>query len=296
MKRLAPAKLNLCLRIVRQREDGYHELQTVFQLIDLCDELHFTEREDGQINRLGGLADLAAANDLTVRAAQLLKTHAKTVNAGVDIQLDKRIPAGGGLGGGSSDAATALLALNTLWDCQLNIKQLSAIGLTLGADVPVFIQQQNAYAEGVGETLFQLPNEYSHAAFVVVTPPCHVNTQQIFQHPQLQRDTGYTQPQELFESLLTSPLSQPDNLVSLNDCEALVSQLFPPVANALAVLREHGPAQLTGTGASVFLPCADITTAEAIQRQLPTEWQSWAVKGYPSMASINDLTAGSQTV
>lgn len=277
---LAPAKLNLFLYITGQRCNGYHELQTVFVLLDLYDELDFTLRDDKEIERIGGLTDVADDDDLVIRAAKLLKHTAEATLdrpvQGVTISLQKNIPAGAGLGGGSSDAATTLLALNQLWNCQLNVSQLATLGLQLGADVPVFVYQQHAFAEGVGEQLQPLNPQIQAQmppAYVVITPAAHVCTQTVFQHPNLPRQT----PRRSLDILISLPAYH-----SHNDCESVVAQHYPDVAQALALLREYGPAQMTGTGASVFLPCSNLDEAAAIQQQLrprlPSDWKNWALR------------------
>ncbi|MFC4655765.1 MULTISPECIES: 4-(cytidine 5'-diphospho)-2-C-methyl-D-erythritol kinase [Rheinheimera] len=260
----APAKLNLFLHITGRRADGYHNLQTLFQLLDQGDQLQFTPRDDGQIQLRCNLPELETPDNLVLRAAALLK-HKAAASAGVDIYLEKQVPMGGGLGGGSSDAATTLAALNQLWGLGLSIKELAELGLTLGADVPVFVEGQTAYAEGVGEHLqpVSLPEKY----YLIVTPEVHVSTALVFQHPDLTRDTA---PLTLAQ-LLNSDWK--------NDCEALVKQLYPEVALVLDWLIEYAPSRMTGTGASVFAEFPDEFSARQTLHKLPSQWRAFVAKG-----------------
>lgn len=238
----APAKLNLMLHITGRRSSGpkagYHELQTVFQLLRWGDVLHFRLRSDGEVHRLSGPADVAPADDLTVRAAKLLQVEAQQLSSGVDIVIDKRLPMGGGLGGGSSNAATVLVALNKLWNCGLNTDELAVLGLQLGADVPVFIHGHNAWAEGVGELL--QPIELPQRWFLLLIPACHVATETVFNAEQLTRDTPI--------STIRAFLEQGGG----NDCEKVVVKSYSEVAQAIDSLAKVGGAKLTGTGACVF--------------------------------------------
>ncbi len=291
----APAKLNLFLHITGRRADGYHLLQTVFQFISYCDWLYFTPRNDGVIQRLSELPGVAPEHDLTVRAARLLQSHAPPLR-GADIRLDKRLPMGGGLGGGSSDAATTLVALNQLWGLNLPKAQLATLGLQLGADVPVFIHGHAAWAEGVGEILtpITLPEPW----YMVIAPPCHVLTEEIFSAPELTRDV----PALTIEGLLSSgsmpkrsehrDLQEPSAFVSTfvsgarNVCESVVCQRYPVVAAALAWLRRQPGAigaRMTGTGACVFAAFADESSARQTLQQLQREYgvgmQSFVARG-----------------
>lgn len=260
----APAKLNLFLHITGQREDGYHLLQTVFQFIDFCDELRFRVREDGAINRITGSADVPPASDLVVRAAQLLQEKAG-IRQGVDIELDKHIPMGAGLGGGSSDAATTLVALNQLWGLGWSREKLAELGLILGADIPIFIYGQAAWAEGVGEQ-FE-PISPSEPWYVVIIPPCHVPTSEIFKAADLTRDCP--------------PLTIRDFLAGqgINVCEPVVCERYPQVADALKWLSQYAPARMSGTGSSVFAAFPDEQKAQGILRQIPSGWQGVVAKG-----------------
>ncbi|WP_337842594.1 4-(cytidine 5'-diphospho)-2-C-methyl-D-erythritol kinase [Rheinheimera sp.] len=260
----APAKLNLFLHITGRRADGYHNLQTLFQLLDQGDELHFTPRHDGQVTLRCNLSELETPDNLVLRAAALLKNKASPA-AGVDIYLDKQVPMGGGLGGGSSDAATALVALNQLWQLGLTKAELAALGLQLGADVPVFVHGQTAFAEGVGEQL--KPVSLAEKYYLVVTPDVHVSTAVVFQHPDLPRNT----------TALT--LAQLLNSDWKNDCEALVKQLYPEVALVLDWLIEYAPSRMTGTGASVFAEFPDEFSARQTLHKLPSQWRAFVAKG-----------------
>ena len=273
----APAKLNLFLHITGRRADGYHLLQTVFQFINHCDWLYFTPRHDGVIRRVSELPGVAPEHDLTVRAARLLQDCA-TSQHGVDIRLDKRLPMGGGLGGGSSDAATTLVALNQLWGLHLPTEQLAALGLQLGADVPVFIHGHAAWAEGVGEimTPVTLPEPW----YVVIAPPCQVSTREIFSAPELTRDA----PTLTIEGFLSAVdlRSVGGGWGGSNACESVVSQRYPPVATALAWLRKQPGAtgtRMTGTGACVFAAFADESSARQTLQRIPANMQGFVARG-----------------
>ena len=260
----APAKLNLMLRITGRRPDGYHELQTVFQFLDLCDELDFRVREDGEVRRFDPLPGVAVEADLTVRAARLLQDSTGAA-PGVDIALRKRLPMGGGLGGGSSNAATVLHALNCLWECGLDAAGLATLGLCLGADVPVFVHGYAAWAEGVGECLrpINLPESW----YLVIVPDCHVATGEIFSAPELTRNS--------------CPIKISDFIAGdrRNDCLPVVRGRYPEVARAIEWLEEHAEARLTGTGGCVFAEFASASVAEQIRQQVPAGWHAWVARG-----------------
>ena len=260
----APAKLNLFLHVIGRREDGYHLLQTVFQLLDVSDYLSFDLRDDGQILRPSGPDDLPADQDLTVRAARLLQTQAGT-HFGADIFVDKRLPMGAGLGGGSSDAATALIALNRLWGLGMSLDTLAAIGLRLGADVPIFMRGHTAWGEGIGELLE--PVTVAEAWYLIIQPPVQVSTAAVFNDPELTRSTP--------------PITIRDFLSGggHNDCEPVVRKRYPQVAEALDWLGSHGEARLTGTGACVFSRFNSEQAARAVLAQLPEDWQGLVAKG-----------------
>lgn len=261
----APGKLNLFLHVVGRRADGYHLLQTAFQFIDLCDEIRFEERAAGVVERRGGLPGVAPDDDLTVRAARRLLTLRPGIQAGVAINLQKRLPLQGGVGGGSSDAATVLVALNDLWGLGLGTDQLAGIGLELGADVPVFIRGQSAWAEGVGERL--VPVDFPEPVYLLVRPDAAAGTAEVFKDPELTRDSAVI----TIRGFLTSG--------GRNDCEPVVRKRFPVVAEALDWLGRYAPARLTGTGSCVFAAMPDEASARAVLGQLPGRWSGWVVRG-----------------
>lgn len=254
----APAKLNLFLHITGRRPDGYHLLQTVFQFLEQADTLHFSRREDGVIALAPDIPGVPAESNLIMRAARLLQTHA-SCRTGADITLEKRLPMGGGIGGGSSDAATTLLGLNRLWGLDLPLDTLAALGLQLGADVPVFVRGHAAWAEGVGESL--TPVDIPEPWYLVLTPPAHISTADVFRHPQLTRDT----PAITVAAFLGGGLARSVR----NDCENIVRQLSPEVDAALTWLARHGTARMTGTGACCFVACPDRATAEHLLATSP---------------------------
>jgi 4-diphosphocytidyl-2-C-methyl-D-erythritol kinase len=260
----APAKLNLFLHVTSRREDGFHDLQTAFQLIDLCDSIAITSREDGEIVREDGPRNVAPDDDLTVRAARALKAMTGT-SLGATLKVFKKIPMGGGLGGGSSDAATVLLVLNRLWQCGLDTTQLEALGLALGSDVPVFVRGFSAWAEGRGEKLepLALPERW----FVVIHPGVSVSTGPIFQAAELTRNSPLITIRAFFES------------GGRNDCEPVVRSRFPEVADALDWLSQFGPARLTGTGSCIFAACERAIDAERIAARVPDRWRSFVARG-----------------
>lgn len=268
----APAKLNLFLHVTGQRADGYHELQMVFQLLDRGDTLDFVPRADGQITRQPEIPGVPMEQDLVVRAAQALQA-ASGSSYGVDIHLHKITPMGGGLGGGSSDAATTLVALNALWGCGFSENQLAEMGLALGADVPVFVRGRSAWAEGVGEAL--TPLELPEAIFVVVCPPVSVATAEIFSAPELTRNTAKTTIPRFLSG------------AGRNDCESVVCARVPEVAETLHFLREHASvtwARMTGTGACCFAVCASEEDANQVVNDLPQAWldagwSTWIAQG-----------------
>ena len=272
----APAKLNLFLHITGRREDGYHLLQTVFQLLDYGDELEFEITQDGTITRSYELTGVSEDADLVIRAARLLQQHTAS-QQGANITLRKRIPAGGGLGGGSSDAATALVALNQLWQCGLSDDELARLGLGLGADVPVFLAGQSAWGEGVGERLepMTLPEDW----FVVLTPEVNISTAEVFSDPQLIRDS--------------SPITIRDFLKGRgrNVCEAVVTARYPEVAGAIAALGQFAPASMTGTGASVFARFDDEASARQAWATLAQQWQGFVARGINQSPLLTVLQA-----
>ncbi|MDQ4147113.1 MAG: 4-(cytidine 5'-diphospho)-2-C-methyl-D-erythritol kinase [Pseudomonadota bacterium] len=260
----APAKLNLFLHITGRRPDGYHLLQTVFQFLSAGDELDFDLRDDGRIIRVDPRTAIPSDCDLTIRAAKLLR-QAAAGRQGVAIRLVKRLPIGGGLGGGSSDAATVLVALNRLWGCGFSSAELMALGLQLGADVPVFIHGHAAWAEGVGECLksLTLPEPW----FLVIKPPVEIATAQVFAAPELTRNCP--------------PITITDFLSHGGDnvCEAVVRRRYPEVAQALDWLSDFSTARLTGTGSCVFAAFEEHAAAESVQARLPAGWQGFVARG-----------------
>jgi len=260
----APAKINLFLHVVGRRPDGYHLLQTVFQFLDHGDDLRFTLRNDGAIRRSTSLTGVAEHEDLTVRAATLLK-RISGIPLGVEIAVQKRLPMGAGLGGGSSDAATTLVALNRLWRVNLPEARLAELGLQLGADVPVFVRGLASWAEGVGEicTPIDLPEPW----YAVVIPPCHVSTAEIFAAPELTRDA----PPLTIAAFLSGAGS--------NVCEPLVCRRYPEVGRALAWLSNFAPARMSGTGAAVFAAFADEAEARRVAEAVPAAWEAFVAKG-----------------
>jgi 4-diphosphocytidyl-2-C-methyl-D-erythritol kinase len=262
----APAKLNLCLHIVGRRADGYHLLQSAIQFIDVCDELRFWRRPPGIIERLAGPADVPAESDLVVRAARLLAGYA-TTPVGVALELHKRIPMQAGLGGGSSDAATVLVALNRLWDLGLSTASLEELGLKLGADVPVFVRGWAAWVEGIGDRLTSC--DYPESSYLVIKPQANVSTAEIFNAPELTRQTPVTTIRAFSVQ------------VGRNDCTATVRARYPEVAQALDWLQAQPGVEwvrLTGTGACVFAPLARLAAQNALA-QLPKPWLGFVVQG-----------------
>jgi len=261
----APAKLNLFLHVTGRRADGYHLLQTVFQLLDTGDTLSFEAADALSLNDIPGVPP---DQNLVLRAARALQQHTGTQH-GTRIHLDKKLPAGGGLGGGSSDAASTLLALNRLWDLRLDIDTLAGIGLGLGADVPVFVRGRSAFAEGIGEHL--TPVDLPARWFVVVNPGCHVETARIFRDSSLTRDTPLMTIAALREPGFANRFR--------NDCEAVVRRLYPVVSEALDWLGQFGTARLTGTGACVFLATDAEQEARRILLQLPSPFTGFVARG-----------------
>jgi 4-diphosphocytidyl-2-C-methyl-D-erythritol kinase len=277
----APAKLNLFLHILGRRPDGYHELQTCFQFIDLCDEITIDVRTDGLIRRAVEIPGLPAETDLCIRAAKALQAATGT-SLGADISLAKKIPVGGGLGGGSSDAATCLLALNRLWGVHWPKEKLAALGLKLGADVPVFVHGRVAWAEGVGERLTPLypPLAPAEANYLILKPNVFVSTARVFQDPELTRNSA--------------PITIHGFLASggRNDCLGVVRRRYPEVAHALDWLSVFGSARLTGTGACVFLACENQGLAQEIMRKVPPEFEGFLARGLNDSPLLEGLRPG----
>ena len=274
----APAKLNLFLRIPRRRVDGYHELQTVFRLLDWGDTVRLRLRDDGAITRVGAsIAGVAEADDLTVRAAKLLQSEANCVE-GVDISIEKRIPAGAGFGGGSSDAATVLRVLDRLWRLDLGIERLAALGLRLGADVPVFVRGENAWAEGVGEIL--TPLALPPAWYVLVDPGVHAATAALFQAPELTRNAA---PATISDFVSGARLG--------NAFEPVLRRREPAVEAAFAALAQLGTPRLTGSGSGCFVEFATRESAEAALAALPASLKAWLAAGAACSPLLDALEA-----
>jgi 4-diphosphocytidyl-2-C-methyl-D-erythritol kinase len=274
----APAKLNLMLRIIGQRPDGYHLLQTVFQFIDLCDWIIFHPVDGGRVSLQKTIPGVPEADDLTVRAANLLKAETGC-QLGVRIEVEKNLPMGGGLGGGSSDAATTLVVLNKLWNLHLSVEKLMELGLTLGADVPVFVYGYSSWAEGVGEKLevISVPEQW----VVVIKPECHVNTKEIFSSKSLTRNSKSIKIADFIAGQ------------HQNDCVEVVCQRYPSVKNALVALSEFSEARLTGTGACVFAQFDSKETAvNAYQSLKINKWQVYLAKGLNESPLFSKLKMG----
>ena len=260
----SPAKINLFLHITGRRDNGYHDLQTVFQLLDFGDTLTFTPNNSGQINLSPQIEGVLAEDNLIVRAARLLQQ--KTAGTrGCDIVLNKVLPMGAGLGGGSSNAATALVGLNTLWECGLSLTELADAGCELGADVPVFVHGNSAFAEGIGELL--TPMEIPEQWYLVITPECQVSTGEIFSHPQLTRNSSPIKIRALSGEQYR------------NDCQSVVEKLYPAVKEVLDWLGDYNSPLMTGTGASVFSGFENQTEAQQALDKVPNHWNAFIARG-----------------
>ena len=272
----APAKLNLFLHVTGRRDDGYHELQTAFQLLDLSDTIDIRLRDDGTVHRVEGLVDVDPEADLAVRAARLLQARTGC-NLGADIWIRKVVPAGGGLGGGSSDAATVLVALNQLWATGLSAGQLAGLGLELGADVPVFVGGRSAWAEGVGELLqpLDLPPRW----FAIVHPGVGISTAEVFQAPELTRNS----PKITIRGFLQAG--------GRNDCEPVVVARRPEVREAIAWLGRSGEARMTGTGSCVFATFPAQEEATRALAGLPGRWRGFVARGVDVSPLVHRLEA-----
>lgn len=278
----APAKLNLFLHVTGQREDGYHTLQTLFQLLDFGDELSVSTRDDGELSLkcVGpqSLKDLPPDDNLVLRAARLLRERSDGTTGqalGADIILNKRLPAGGGLGGGSSDAASTLLALNHLWALNRSTPELATLGAELGADVPVFLRGHCAWGEGTGDRL--TPMELPARWYLVLHPGCAVCTAEVFRHPELTRNSLPITIAAFFAG------------DTRNDCENLVRRLAEPVDKALIWLQKFGKAALTGTGACVFASFDNEAVARAVLSEVPEQWQAFVARGVNRSPALDRL-------
>lgn len=274
----APAKLNLFLHITGRRDDGYHLLQTVFQLLDWGDTLDFRPRNDGKIQRVNKVQGVAEEEDLVVRAARALQQHSRT-SLGVDVHLHKVLPMGGGVGGGSSDAATTLVALNHLWQLSIPLDELAEIGLSLGADIPVFVRGDSAWAEGIGEQLqsIALPPQW----YIVVHPGVHVATADLFSSKRLTRSCKTTTIADFIDG------------DCMNVFEPVVLQLYPEVKAAKDWIDKHVPrkSKMTGTGACVFAEVNSEKEAVELVSLLPASWRGWPAKGVNRSAVYEKLSS-----
>lgn len=259
----APAKINLFLHVVGRRADGYHLLQSIFRLLDWSDTLDFELRDDGQIHRCNDVSGVPPDSDLVVRAARLLQAASGTT-LGADITLHKQLPMGGGLGGGSSDAATTLIALNRLWNAGLDREALASLGLQLGADVPFFIGGQDAFVEGIGEmlTAVELPPRW----YVIVSPGVHSATAEIFRSPLLTRDS---------ERIRIADFAL---RATRNDLQAVASRHYPEIAAAIEWLERFAPARMTGSGACIFAELDSENAASDIIAACPPQWRAWKAR------------------
>jgi 4-diphosphocytidyl-2-C-methyl-D-erythritol kinase len=278
----SPAKINLFLHVVGRRTDGYHLLQTAFQFLDFCDEMLFILRSDGKIKLDTQNVNIATKDNLVFKAATLLQSYTG-VKQGANISLDKRIPLGGGLGGGSSNAATTLLALNFLWQTELSQKELAKLALSLGADVPIFIHGKASFAEGVGEILTTIapPEDW----ILLLLPDCAANTQKIFSDSQLTRNTRTITITEFLES------------GGHNDCEPIARKLFPKIAVALDNLNQHVRARMSGTGSSVFASFKNKEAATEVARKIPVAIERMITKGLnlsPLHSALNSKCSASR--
>ncbi len=259
----APGKLNLFLHITGRRDDGYHLLQTMFQFFDFGDSLYFDTNTSGKLNRLSEIKGVPQEQDLIIKAAKLLQ-QASGSTQGVDIKISKKLPMGGGIGGGSSDAATTLVALNQLWNINMSMAELAEIGIKLGADVPIFIHGKASWAEGIGEKISYL--DVSEPYYLIIKPDCSVPTAEIFSHPGLTRDS-----QRLKITAFRRGLG--------NDCKVIVRTLYPQVAEALDWLSAYQTAELTGTGACIFAAFDSKEQALKIANKVPAKWDAIVARG-----------------
>ena len=260
----SPAKLNLFLHILDRRDDGYHNLQTLFQILDYGDQLSFSVNKQSEINIINPIEGVAAEENLVFKAARALQ-QATDCHWGCDIQLDKKLPMGAGLGGGSSNAATTLVGLNSLWQCDLSLDQLAEIGRDLGADIPIFVKGFSAFAEGIGDKLTPIPLD--EFWYLVVTPKIKVSTEQIFCHSELTRNAPAIKIRALSEELYR------------NDCQSVVETLYPEVKQVSDWLKRYGNPIMTGTGASVYCRFDSQQEAKKAQQTMPNSWSSFVAKG-----------------
>ncbi|MCH9691401.1 MAG: 4-(cytidine 5'-diphospho)-2-C-methyl-D-erythritol kinase [Gammaproteobacteria bacterium] len=285
----APAKLNLILRVLGRRTDGYHQLQTLFQLLDYGDSLHFSVQKSAAIEVDCKNFSLKLQDNLVYRAARLLQQHTNCPK-GVHIQLQKKIPLGGGLGGGSSDAATTLLGLNSLWQCGLNTEQLAQLGGQLGADVPVFVHGHSAWAEGVGELL--TPVTITQKYYVVLLPDCHISTTELFSHPDLTRDSS-----PITFALLRGKALDSDWLAQYagNDFQPLVEHIYPQIRSARQWLEQFSQAYLSGSGSCVFAAFDSHNDAHEVIEQIPKPLSGFVATGVNHSPAHRQLAQSANT-
>lgn len=280
---LSPAKINLFLLITGRRDDGYHYIQTLFQLLDYGDRMQFELRSDDKIVLTDNLDGIKAEQNLIFRAAKLLSDflkQKKISHSGAQISIDKVLPMGAGLGGGSSNAATTLLALNYLWQANLSIPELTQIGLQLGADVPVFVEGNSAFAKGIGEQL--RATEITSAWYLVLNPQVAISTAEIFSNPELTRDSSAIKIPALAAGCVR------------NDCQNVVEKLYPEVAKARLWLDQFGKARLTGTGACLFIEFENELDAQNVFQQIPSDWNGFVAKGVNKSPAHTKLEQFSQ--
>ncbi len=270
----APAKLNLFLHITGVRDDGYHNLQTIFQLLDYSDEVTLKRRLDGVINRVSGLASVEPEDDLIVKAARALQKHTGT-NYGVDLGVSKVLPIGGGIGGGSSDAATTLLGLNQLWQCNVPQQELLSIARSIGADVPVFVNGHSAWAEGIGEDL--TPLELPEKWYIVIHPNVFISTEKLFSSKLLTRNKTVLR-------MRIFPTADNENVF-----ESVVRNEYPEVEKSLQWLSKFAPARMTGTGSCVFASFESKQQAVAVMQQLPRKWVAFVAKAVNNSPLLDAL-------
>ena len=287
----APAKLNLFLHVVGRRADGYHELQTVFQFLDLADRVRIARRADGLLRRTVAIPGVAEADDLVIRAAELLRGEFG-IDEGVDIAVEKRIPLGGGLGGASSDAASTLAGLDRLWRLGLDAERMAALALRLGADVPVFVRGAASWAEGVGERL--VPIVLERPWYVLIVQPFAVSTAGVFGAPALTRNTPGLRISRLLPGREGSPevpaRIEPLLAATRNDCEPVVRAMHPPVGEAIDWLSRYSHGRMTGTGATAFAPFDTREQALEVANAVPAPWRGLVARGLnrsPLLASTD---------
>ena len=296
----SPAKINLFLHITGKREDGYHNIQTVFQLLDYSDNLRFELRDDDKINTINNPKSYFNINEkdnLILKAAKLLKETVNTKNklCGVDINVLKKIPIGGGLGGGSSNAATTILGLNYLWDLNLSYQELFSIGRKLGADIPLFIKGKNCFAEGIGDQITQL--KLPKMCFLVLKPPINVSTKDIFSQTELTRSTQHIKMAAVLNTDLRNVLTDPTkNSRFVNNCEPIVRKLYRPINEAFEWLNQYANPRLTGTGSCIFAYFENYDKAKDVLARMPKEYNGFVSFGSDESNTHIQLTKISNNI